>query len=296
MAIFELATPDWLAQHLGQDQVVLLDTRPAAEYWAGHIPGARHVEPSLYAIARSDAPALARLQVVLAWSLSALGITPDSRVVVTGALNDTNAARVAWALAYAGVGHIALLDGGVGAWTGALTTAPPAVTATAFTVVPQSAYLATADEVLAAVQASAQAGSGALTSTQTQTSTQPQTVTQIQAPAGGVRVIDARSREEYAGKRSNAGRSGRVPGARFWDTNLELAADGRFAAAQALAPAVKDVVAADERAIVYCGGGGRAARTFIALQLAGHTGAAVYPASWNEWGTSDKYPVDTAAV
>jgi len=284
MAIFELATPDWLAQHLGQDQVVLLDTRAAADYWAGHIPGARHVDPSLYAIPRTDAPALARLQAVLGWSLSALGITPDSRVVVTGGQNDTNAARVAWALAYAGVGHIVLLDGGVGAWTGALTTAAPAVTATAYTVVPQSAYLATADEVLAAAQAGAQARSGA------------QTVKSTQVPAGGVRVIDARSREEYAGKRSNAGRTGRVPGARFWDTSLELAADGRFAAAQALAPAVKDVVAADERAIVYCGGGGRAARTFIALQLAGHTGAAVYPASWNEWGTSDKYPVDTAAV
>lgn len=278
MAIFELATPDWLARNLGQDRVVLLDTRPAADYWVGHIPGARHVDPSLFSIPRTDAPALARLQAVLAWSLSALGIATDSRVVVAGAQNETNAARVAWALAYAGVGHIALLDGGVGAWTGELTTAAPAVTATAYTVTPQSAYLATADEVLAASQGASQSPA------------------QGQSPAAGVRVIDARSREEYAGQRSNAGRTGRVPGARFWDTNVELAADGRFAAAQALAPAVKDVVAADERAIVYCGGGGRAARTFIALQLAGHTGAAVYPASWNEWGTSDKYPVDTAAI
>lgn len=270
MAIFELATPDWLAHNIGQDKVVLLDTRPAADYWSGHIPGARHVDPSLFAITRSDAPALARLQAVLAWTLSALGISPDSHVVVAGAQNEVNAARVAWALAYAGVGHIALLDGGVGTWTGERVTAAPAVTATAYTVVPQSAYLATAEEVLAAAA--------------------------NKTPTDGVRVIDARSREEYAGLRSNAGRTGRVPGARFWDTNLELAADGRFAAAQALAPAIRDLVEADERAIVYCGGGGRAARTFIALQLAGHTGAAVYPASWNEWGTSEKYPVDTAAA
>jgi len=269
MAVFELATAHWLAQNLGQDKVVVLDARPVAEYWSGHIPGARHIEPSLFAITRSDAPALARLQAVLAWTLSALGISADSRVVVAGAQNEVNAARVAWALAYAGVGRISLLDGGVGAWTGELETVAPAVSATAYTVVPQSAYLATADEVLAA----------------TADKTSPD-----------VRLIDARSREEFAGLRSNAGRTGRVPGARFWDTNLELAADGRFAAAAALAPAVKDLVAADERAIVYCGGGGRAARTFIALQLAGHTGAAVYPASWNEWGTSEQYPVDTAAA
>ncbi|WP_233235116.1 sulfurtransferase [Bordetella sp. LUAb4] len=270
MAIFELATPDWLARNLGQDKVVVLDARPVAEYWSGHIPGARHMDPSLFAITRSDAPALARLQAVLAWTLSALGISADSRVVVAGAQNEVNAARVAWALAYAGVGHVSLLDGGVGAWTGKLETAAPAVKATAYTVVPQSAYLATAEDVLAA--------------------------TAKQTPAGGVRIIDARSREEFAGLRSNAGRTGRVPGARFWDTNLELAADGRFAAAAALAPAIENVVAADERAIVYCGGGGRAARSFIALQLAGHTAAAVYPASWNEWGTSEKYPVDTATA
>lgn len=270
MATFELATPDWLARHIGQEDIVLVDTRPAAEYWAGHIPGARHLEPSLFAVTRTDAPALARLQAVLTWTLSALGIAPSSRVVVAGAQNEVNAARVAWALAYAGVEHIVLLDGGVDAWTGERVTAAPAVTATPFTVTPQTAYLATADEVLAAVQA--------------------------QAKPAGVRVIDARSKEEFAGQRSNAGRTGRVPGARFWDTSRELATDGRFAAVAQLAPAVKDIVAADERAIVYCGGGGRAARTFIALQLAGHAGAAVYPASWNEWGTSDKFPVDTAAA
>jgi thiosulfate/3-mercaptopyruvate sulfurtransferase len=266
MAIFELATADWLAKNIEQGDVVLIDTRPAAEYWSGHIPGARHIDPSLFAIPRTDAPSLARLHAILAWSLSALGVSQHARVVIAGAQNDTNAARVAWALAYAGVRRIALLDGGVDAWPGERVIAAPAVTATAYTLDLQASYLATAQEVLAATQGS------------------------------GARVIDARTKEEYTGQRSNAGRTGRVPGARFWDASRELAADGRYAAAAQLAPAVKDIVAADERAIVYCGGGGRAARTFIALQLAGHTGTAVYPASWNEWGTSDQYPVETAAA
>jgi thiosulfate/3-mercaptopyruvate sulfurtransferase len=224
------------------------------------------LDPSLFSVPRTDAPALARLHAILAWSIPALGISRGSHVVVTGSQNDTNAARVAWALAYAGVAHIALLDGGIDAWTGQRVTAAPAVTATAFALDPQSSYLATAEEVLAAAQ------------------------------GGGARVLDARTKEEYAGQRSNAGRVGRVPGARFWDARHELAADGRYAPAAQLAPAIKDVVDAGERAIIYCGGGGRAARAFVALQLAGHAGAAVYPASWNEWGTSDKYPVETAAA
>ncbi|ANN78164.1 sulfurtransferase [Bordetella flabilis] len=266
MATFELATPASLMKDISQPDLALIDTRPAGDYWSGHIAGARHLDPSLFATPGTDAASLARLHAVLAWSLSALGITQDARVVVAGMRNEVNAARVAWALAYAGVRHIALLDGGVEAWEGERVTAAPAVTATAFTLDPQPAYLATAEEVLAA------------------------------AGDGGARILDARTREEYAGERSNAGRTGRVPGARFWDTSRELDADGRYAAPGQLASAVKDLVAADERAIIYCGGGGRAARTFIALQLAGHRGAAVYPASWNEWGTSERYPVDTAGA
>lgn len=266
MATFERATADALAGSLRQQDLVLIDTRPAAEYWSGHIPGARHLDPSLFSVLRTDAPALARLHGILAWVLSALGISADSRVVVAGSQNDTNAARAAWALAYAGVKHIVLLDGGIDAWTGARIKEAPAITPTAFRLDLQPAYLASAAELLAATQ------------------------------GRGTRILDARSKEEYAGLRSNAGRAGRVPGARFWDTGHELEADGRYAAPGRIAPAIEEALGTDERAIVYCGGGGRAARTFIALQLAGYADVAVYPASWNEWGTSDEYPVETPAV
>ncbi|ANY17718.1 sulfurtransferase [Bordetella pseudohinzii] len=264
MALLELATPDWLADNIGQQDLVIIDTRPAADYWAGHLPGARHLDPSLFAVTRTDAASLARLHAVLAWSLSAIGLSREARVVVAGAHNEVNAARVAWALAYAGQPHIRLLDGGIEAWTGAREAVAPAVRATAYEPRPQAAYLATADEVLAASR------------------------------SGAERIVDARSREEFDGLRSNAGRKGRVPGARFWDTGQELAADGRYAPAAEVARKAGDVVSAGQRAIVYCGGGGRAARTFVALQLAGHAATAVYPASWNEWGTSEQYPVQTA--
>ncbi|WP_454720807.1 MULTISPECIES: sulfurtransferase [Cupriavidus] len=264
MATFELVGADWLARHAGDAGVAVIDSRPQADYWAGHIPHARHLDPALLALQRTDGPALARFHALLGWTLSALGITAETQVVVAGAQNEVNAARVAWALAYAGVARIALLDGGLKAWHGELDTAAPAVRATRFVPQPQAAYLATADAVLAAAQ-------------------------------GGARVLDAREHDEYAGLRSNARRNGRVPGARFWDTRQELGADGRFAPRAQLAAALAEVAAPGERTLVYCAGGGRAARAFVALQLAGHADAAVYPASWNEWGNLDAYPVDATA-
>ncbi|WP_020205562.1 sulfurtransferase, partial [Cupriavidus sp. WS] len=264
MAAFELVSAEWLAQHAGAAGVVVIDSRPQADYWEGHIPHARHLDPALLALQRTDGPALARFHALLGWALSALGITADTHVVVAGAQNEVNAARAAWALAYAGVARIALLDGGLKTWHGETERSAPAVRATRFVPQPQAAYLATAEAVLAASQ-------------------------------GGARVLDAREHDEYAGLRSNARRHGRVPGARFWDTRQELGADGRFAPRAQLAAALGAVAAPGERTIVYCGGGGRAARAFVALQLTGHADTAVYPASWNEWGNLDPYPVDSAA-
>lgn len=243
---------------------IILDARAAAQYWAGHIPAARHIDPALLALARTDRASIERFHALLAWVLSSLGVTASTPVLVAGAENEVNVARVAWALAYAGVERISVLDGGIKAWQGELSADAPLVRPARFELRVQDAYLATADEVLAA------SGQGEL-------------------------VLDAREWDDYAGKRSNARRAGRVPGARFWDTRQELGPLGRFAGAAQIAQAA-GAAGAGGRTIVYCGGGGRAARTFLALQLAGLAGTAVYPASWNEWGNVDAYPVDATPI
>jgi thiosulfate/3-mercaptopyruvate sulfurtransferase len=81
----------------------------------------------------------------------------------------------------------------------------------------------------------------------------------------------------------------------FWDTRKEVDAGGRFRSAADFGGDFAAVAAPDEPLVAYCGGGGRAARTFVALQLAGYTQAAVYPASWNEWGNQDNLPIETGA-
>lgn len=260
MAIFELLTPQRLEQTSGTEERVLIDTRPSADYWQGHIAGARHFDPALLSITRTDAASLARFHALLAWALSTLGLTPASKVVLIGAQNDAPTAKAAWALAYAGLRHVALLDGGLAAWRGPLVSEASRWAATNFALNPEPAYLATADDVLAAVE-------------------------------NGDIILDARTREEFDGVRSNAGRKGRVPDAKFWDNRHELDAGGLYAAPAGIKEQTALAGAGPgTAAIVYCGGGGRAARTFVALQLAGQA-AAVYPASWLEWGADPRFPI-----
>jgi len=261
MAVFELIPADGLERILDDEHTVVIDTRSADAYWQSHVPGARHLAPALLALQRTDAGSLDRFHTVLEWALSALGISSSSRVVVVGGQNDAPTAKAAWALAYAGLTRVALLDGGLSAWPGAQTAKTTRWAPSRFKLAPQSRYLATAEDVLSAVR-------------------------------NGDLILDARSRDEFDGLRSNAGRKGRVPGALFWDSRQELNAEGRYATPLA-EPAERLEAGRSDTAIVYCAGGGRAARTFIALQLSGRP-AAVYPASWQEWGVDERYPVQAA--
>jgi len=260
MPHFSLASQDSLSDFEPRTGAVVLDTRSADDFWAGHLPEALHLDAALLVLPRTDAASISRFQALLGFTLSTLGVRADRPVLVYGAAGEVNVARAAWALAYAGVAQVALLDGGLQAAPAvALTRAVRAVTPVRFTVAPVTSLLATAQ--------------------------------QLQAPDRDLALIDSRERAEFLGERSNARRHGRIPGARHWDTAAEVDGAGRLQPAEALVRAS----GAAQRHVVYCGGGGRAARTFVALQLAGQRNAAVYPGSWNEWGNQDDLPLETGA-
>ncbi|NUZ07876.1 sulfurtransferase [Piscinibacter koreensis] len=268
MTHYALADEGWLARHHDANDLILIDARPAADYWAGHLEQARHLDPTLLVLQRTDAASIERFQNLLAWLLSTLGIERSSRVLVYGRSNEVNVSRVAWALGYAGVEHVVLLDGGLSMLgEPSLVRDAPAVGARRFALEPVTRFLASAHDVLSVA-----------------TGERTRSV-----------IVDARQAEEFVGRQSNARRRGRIPGAVHWDASREVDARGLFRQAPALADDVARIAGSDDRVVAYCGGGGRAARTFVALQLAGHSRVAVYPASWNEWGNDDAFPVETVA-
>jgi len=113
-----LVSTAWLAEHLGDRTVVIINIGPRASYDAGHIPGARFLEMS--SISASGQPLTLELPPVekLKSSFEELGVSDNSRIVICFLGNYVSpATRVFFTLDYLGLGkQTSLLDGGFEAW------------------------------------------------------------------------------------------------------------------------------------------------------------------------------------
>ena len=113
-----LVSTAWLAEHLGDRTIVIINIGPRPSYDAGHIPGARFLEMS--SIAASGQPLTLELPPVekLKGSFEELGVSDNSRIVICFLANYVSpATRVFFTLDYLGLGkQTSLLDGGFEAW------------------------------------------------------------------------------------------------------------------------------------------------------------------------------------
>lgn len=127
-------TTDWLAEHANDANFVIVDSRPAAAYNAGHIPGAISIPRDKFYFPRKvidqatgsyklkadgtpleiayDIPTQAELVDILTRN----GITPDTTVVSYD--NDTSSygPRVTWVLKSYGHAKAYTIDGGIDKW------------------------------------------------------------------------------------------------------------------------------------------------------------------------------------
>lgn len=256
-----------------------LDGRSGREaHRAGHIPGAvwLNVDTDLSGpvgpgSGRHPLPSPGALLA----ALDAVGIPGHAPVVAYDDASGSIAARLWWMLHALGR-EVAVLDGGIASWPGALETGerprPSQPGATARAEPPgewPAGLVVGTDEVDAARRSS------------------------------GVVVLDARSAERYAGAPNPADpRPGHIPGARSapWQGNLDPGT-GRFAAPGVLRRRFDDLgVGPGTDVVASCGSGVTACHDLLALHLAGHPGAArLYPGSWSAWAADPDRPVATGA-
>ena len=109
-------------------------------------------------------------------------------------------------------------------------------------------------------------------------------------------LVDARTPEEYIGKKQLSTRSGHIPGAinLNWldtiDTNNHLRLKPRRILEDILE--TRQILPALE-VITYCQTHHRSAHTWMLLKSLGYPTVRGYPGSWSEWGNDPETPIQT---
>ena len=114
-----VVSTEWVAKHLNDDSIVLLQVGDKDEYLAAHIPGAQFVTLADISTPRGQGLVLELPPVdQLKATFEKLGVTDKSRIVVYfGKDWVTPTARVFMTLDYLGLGdRTSILDGGLPAW------------------------------------------------------------------------------------------------------------------------------------------------------------------------------------
>jgi thiosulfate/3-mercaptopyruvate sulfurtransferase len=267
-----LVDADWVSDHLGDSDVVLVEVdEDTSAYAGGHITGAVKIDwkDDLQDPVRRDFVNKEQFEKLL----SERGIGNDDTVVLYGGNNNWFAAYAYWYFKLYGHEKALLLDGGRKKWeldARELSTETVTRPATSYTATePDTTIRAFRDEVVAAI--------------------------------GKLGLVDVRSPDEFAGRllapahlpQEQAQRGGHVPTAINVPWSKAANDDGTFKSDEELRTlyggAGLDV---DSETIAYCRIGERSAHTWFVLhEILGNPNVKNYDGSWTEYGSLVGVPV-----
>ena len=279
--VIDVAT---LANLLADDACRIVDCRSdlfdadkgQQDYLSGHIRGAvfanldqdlsRAITPESGRHPLAEPPAFCR------W-LQSSGIGDATQVVVYDYGNGALAARLWWML-HEWLGHskVAVLNGGIAAWTAAGHGLEQEVTS-----YPRAAHTCTADD------------SAVVTTEEIAASV---------AGGGEIDLLDARDPARFRGEHEPVDTvAGHVPGARNVPLALSLNEDGStWRSAAELRSLWADIMADQgvSQPVAMCGSGVTACHLILSARIAGLAAPRLYVGSWSEWIRDPVRPVGGA--
>jgi len=253
----------WLAEHLGDEDLVVGDVRGPNAHMRGHIPGSRPLVLGSPPPGADEATVTALAQEV-GLRLRRHGITGRERLVLVDRGDGVGAMPALQMAELAGHPNVAVLLGGMAAWQGELAEGAVEL------------------EPLREAQAEFQPNPAAMPTRQ-----------EIADRLGDETLVllDIRTPDEYTGRRGSPcdPRQGHIPGARLVELGDLFDGPGQPASPDR----VRAVVGLPEGAkvVAYCHSGSRSALAALALRAAGYE-ARNYPGSWHEWSRHDELPLE----
>ncbi|NRE84492.1 3-mercaptopyruvate sulfurtransferase [Klebsiella michiganensis] len=271
---------DWLAEHIDDPEIQIIDARMAppgqeqrnlnAEYQAGHIPGAVFFDIEALSDHTSPLPHMMPRAEAFAVAMRELGVSSDKHLVVYDEGNLFSAPRAWWMLRTFGVERVSIVAGGLEGWR--------------------------RDEL------PLEQGLPELPEGEFDVNFDPQVIKRLTdvllvSHEGSAQIVDARPAGRFNGLVAEPRpglRSGHIPGALNVPWN-ELVINGELKTTDELNKIFARQGIDFERPIIAsCGSGVTAAVVVLALTTLGVNGVSLYDGSWSEWGARTDLPIEPA--